>query len=570
MGNILFPSSSSSSHSYLPKEMLPCAANLGPTRFVGGLPGYMVLEDVWYKDRVLYFTQDQEQEEEKGGTNTETDQYDVPRQDEIFTSATSVFDPLWRRYDQGLREVGTVRCSSEDRLRSHGENQQEEFTKRDYVDFEGTTFFLNDGWSKKHAWSGYSWYYHFATEVLLGGFSALSSVNDGFPKKSYLDQSNEDLLLGWTHSTPQRSRRQRRTTVNSSEAEIIDGLSRTVLGRAPKRIRGIGRSDDRVSPDRMIIPWDHKWTGRNGMSPVIARAIFGERNVIGPDAWKEITGHDRWIHFERVLITDRKTAERYSPWSHVWKKPAIDVYGLASTLGFFEPVRRRLLQHWGIPTLTRSPTGLVNRYYPSSSSSSSPSSSSSSASTNDSRKRRTGTETRRKESVKIVYVNRQASDRRFSPDIHRQLLADLHGIRGEISEGIRIKVKEAVLEDWGIEDQFAMFADADIILGIHGNGLTHEVLMPPGGIVIEILPPTTFEYDFPPVSKVLGHGHIIWRNDTIFPREMWYPRNKGNGRKIHDGSEIPLHVPSFMEMLKQTVHHLVQIQHGDYGKRGSM
>ncbi|WVQ93445.1 hypothetical protein IAU59_000519 [Kwoniella sp. CBS 9459] len=579
MGNILLPASATTySDDYL---TLPCftGSNGGgdTTRLVGGLPGYVVLENVWYKDQVLYFVQNEDEKVHNNNSNSEGDQsyldFGLPGQDEIFTAATSVFDGLWgrNRFSRGLRAVQTITCSLEDQSRRQNDGPVAE-GRRDFVDLEGTSFFLNDGWSVKYAWSGYSWYYHFVTEVLMGGISALSSASvsadDGQSRYEDINQSKDkvdkDLLLGWTHSTPatrswtwtnsrtlaRRRNRRRHTDVctgaaNSTEscagvtdeASLIDrgaSIDEKIM-ESYRRVHNSG-SLNSLGADRLIVPWDHEWTGRNGLSPVIAKAIFGETNVLGPEIWEGLTRQSQWVHFHRVLIADRKTAERYSPWSHVWKKYSIDVYGLAPSANFFEPVRSKLLRHWGIPAVTR--------YSGSSNSGGARTSTTLSSSRGSANKAQV---------VNLVYVNRQASNRRFSPAIHQALLEGLYGLRGDLQH-VKIKVKEAVLEHYSIEDQVALFANADIIVGIHGNGLSHEVWMPPGGIVIEILPPSTFRYDFAPVSQVLGHGHIIWRNDTIFPREKWWPRYQVGAREIHDGSEIPLHIPSFMAMLKQTIH----------------
>lgn len=54
------------------------------------------------------------------------------------------------------------------------------------------------------------------------------------------------------------------------------------------------------------------------------------------------------------------------------------------------------------------------------------------------------------------------------------------------------------------------------MLGVHGNGLTHLILMAPSSIstVIEILFPGGFAHDYQWTSHAMGHKHFgIW-NDT--------------------------------------------------------
>jgi capsular polysaccharide biosynthesis protein len=105
---------------------------------------------------------------------------------------------------------------------------------------------------------------------------------------------------------------------------------------------------------------------------------------------------------------------------------------------------------------------------------------------------------------KVVYIDRQASKRRLRHEDHLGLMDTLLSLR----DSGRIAFKHAKLEDLSHAEQVTMVSDADvsrvggyddgewwaaltrvkIIVGVHGNGLTHLLWMPQGGNVVEVSP----------------------------------------------------------------------------------
>lgn len=47
------------------------------------------------------------------------------------------------------------------------------------------------------------------------------------------------------------------------------------------------------------------------------------------------------------------------------------------------------------------------------------------------------------------------------------------------------------------------------MIGVHGNGLTHQLWMPSGGTVVELFPRDAFLRDYQVVAEALGHHHIV-------------------------------------------------------------
>ncbi|TYJ53499.1 hypothetical protein B9479_005885 [Cryptococcus floricola] len=433
MGAVMaLPTAAGGTHHILPAQ----AFELGPTTVAGGIPGFMVLDNVWYRDRTFFYLENEDAGEP------------VPSPDHLLTRSGS---------GSGTKDFERIQWA-QSAVTRHRRDEERSLGTDNTTILHGTTLFFNDGYDNK--WSGYKWLYHMVAEALLGSLAVLSSV-EPLPNDFALRAAAGE----WASS--------------------------------PDRLAG-GESEG--LPDRLIVAWDQLWDARYGLPRTVAESVFGDDNLIEPDEWRDMSG-DGWVYFERILLLDRSVSHRFNPLAQKWLKMALDAYQLAPSPDFFTPLRRALLSFYNIPSLTRPSPGMsVNFKRP-----------------------------------KIVYVERQSTERRFEEQVHEDLVKRLERLErmGEAKVGL------AVLEGMEKREQFRLFADADIILGIHGNGLTHELWMPSGGIMIEILPPDDFHYDYAPVSMALGHEHLIWQNDRLFPRDMWLPQNTGNGSLIHDGSSIP-------------------------------
>ena len=71
-----------------------------------------------------------------------------------------------------------------------------------------------------------------------------------------------------------------------------------------------------------------------------------------------------------------------------------------------------------------------------------------------------------------------ASSRRLTPEAHSQLVASLSDM-----DAIELHVPQ--MERMSPREQMRLVSKADILIGVHGNGLTNELWLRPGGAVIE-------------------------------------------------------------------------------------
>nr|XP_019050410.1 hypothetical protein I302_00842 [Kwoniella bestiolae CBS 10118]OCF29340.1 hypothetical protein I302_00842 [Kwoniella bestiolae CBS 10118] len=424
----------------------------GSTNFVGGLPGYTVLDNVWYNDRTFYMI--------GGGSGA-----DLPPTERVITAAPAY--PLTGEVEihDGVSHLVTIPGGS------NGPKPSEVGGDLEVVQMSGTTLFLNDGWPG--SWSGYFMYYHFASEIILGSISVLSSITSPIPSE-YKKPWNVYKGLG------------RRLNLHDSNSDSRGQDQDQVSWKSG------GLAEPGIIPSRIVVAWEWHWEDgrKDGLSRAVAEGMVGKEGIIDPQGWRDLTSAKQWVYFERILIADRDTSHRNNPLGRKWYKMALDAYKLVPSPQSLSPMREHFLSHYNIPIVKRRSPGLsIDR-----------------------------------KKVKAVYVDRQGSDRKFEDSVHQDLLSALRGIE----KSGKAVIIDAKLEELSRRDQFALFADADIIFGVHGNGLTHEMWMPTGGIVIE-------------------------RENQTMPSDQWEPENGGEGSRLHDGSRFPLNVDVFVSWLQQRI-----------------
>ncbi|KAK7058792.1 hypothetical protein VNI00_001416 [Paramarasmius palmivorus] len=157
------------------------------------------------------------------------------------------------------------------------------------------------------------------------------------------------------------------------------------------------------------------------------------------------------------------------------------------------------------------------------------------------------------EKVVVSYVSRQAGGRRkLTEESHQSLVEALQ----EMSQrrGFDLIVMEA--EKLSKDEQLQIIAKTTILLGVHGNGLTHLVFMPPtrASTVIEIFYPGGFAHDYHWTTRALGMSHFAVWNDTAYT----YPNEPGvDYPEGFQENYIPVHGPTVAKIIEDRVDGLV-------------
>jgi len=102
------------------------------------------------------------------------------------------------------------------------------------------------------------------------------------------------------------------------------------------------------------------------------------------------------------------------------------------------------------------------------------------------------------------------------------------------------------------EQQIELAARTTIMLGVHGNGLTHLIMMPvtPVSAVIEIFYPTGFAHDYQWTTHALGMRHFAVWNDTYRTVPNKPDPNYPEG---FQGTQIPVYAPTVTQIIEDRV-----------------
>ncbi|KAF8997469.1 hypothetical protein BDQ17DRAFT_1283867 [Cyathus striatus] len=266
-------------------------------------------------------------------------------------------------------------------------------------------------------------------------------------------------------------------------------------------------------PTRFLIPMIEasKWRDHSGVSGPLMRGAFPEASIEKSTHWQDLIKLNSTFVFDRSMIIHRGIAGRH-PFGSRWFKMIGGTMNLTVADDFWEPVRQSLVQNslGYIPKIDDS-KGVVLPPL------------------NEERK-----------TPVVTYISRQGGGRRL---IHEDHLGLVKVLRELESDGI-CEVNVAMMERMSMKEQIAAAARSTIIVGVHGNGLTHQLWMQPSlrSAVFEIWYPPSYVWDYEMLARNMGHKHYgVW-NDTFitFPKGTYY-----EGVKIVEGfhsNSIPVYM----------------------------
>lgn len=143
--------------------------------------------------------------------------------------------------------------------------------------------------------------------------------------------------------------------------------------------------------------------------------------------------------------------------------------------------------------------------------------------------------------IVVTYIDRQTSSkRRLPPVVHEKILKFMNSMSD-------ITFQHLQMESLNFEEQVSAVQKTDLLIGVHGNGLTHSLFMKPRGSVCEIfVPGLPFIWDYYTLSKMMSHEYLCIFNGTpVLP----YMFNLGN--QICNSVDVN---PIFIEgMIKQLI-----------------
>ncbi|KAI0812317.1 hypothetical protein BC629DRAFT_1579793 [Irpex lacteus] len=300
--------------------------------------------------------------------------------------------------------------------------------------------------------------------------------------------------------------------------------------------------------DRIIFPHTdlQGWRDRPGFNAYFLRAVFPSVTVEVDVDWHDRVQttsaegeHARVWHFDKVLLADRSAAFKGSICGAQVHRTAAEAFYAMKQINrlskwWWEPVRRGILTFAGVDQkiqeigtrVEQADKEKVNPYAV--------------AVDEESKFPR--------EKIVITYVDRQGVRRHLIDEDHEYLVRELRAFCDANGYELNIMRGELLTK----EEQLAIVSRTTIMLGVHGNGLTHLIMMSPTPIstVIELFFPGGFAHDYEWTARALGHKHFAVWNDTYHthPTLPWVAYPEG-----FQGTQIPVYAPTVIGIIQDRI-----------------
>ncbi|WWC86270.1 uncharacterized protein L201_001143 [Kwoniella dendrophila CBS 6074] len=339
-------------------------------------------------------------------------------------------------------------------------------------------------------------------------------------------------------------------------AELLVGLWRTYSSLDLSiNAQGITKLP---SPSRMIMPHVQagKWNDYAKMNSFLSRAIFPSMSYEYSNDFLDRTDTSRSFIFERVVFADRAAAFRGPEFGKTWRT-ASEAVTLPASKYWWSPIRKNLIEFVGggghaeleagvagdlglgigldaepdvdLIALEEEEGALVEEK-------------------EELLKKLKNEKQAKMGKPVITYVSRQDWGRRMlKKEGHESLVKELKELEKKYNWEVNIVSMDKLSRD----EQIRLSARTTVMMGVHGNGLTHLLWMNnqnPRSTVIEFFYPGGFAEDYEFTCRALGMRHYgIW-DDQAFTApdtpQVAYPEG-------FQGNEIPLNGKTVADLIVQ-------------------
>jgi hypothetical protein len=122
--------------------------------------------------------------------------------------------------------------------------------------------------------------------------------------------------------------------------------------------------------------------------------------------------------------------------------------------------------------------------------------------------RNTSNEKGSRQKLVIGYIDRQNTDRRLPEEHHNWILQ--YGLLHS-----KIIFRQLHMESYAAHKQIALASECDMLIGMHGNGLTHALWMQPKRYVIEFFWKYNYQFDYSTVAHLMNHSYLGLLNGKV-------------------------------------------------------
>nr|GAT47165.1 predicted protein [Mycena chlorophos] len=273
---------------------------------------------------------------------------------------------------------------------------------------------------------------------------------------------------------------------------------------------------------RFIMPFvpSELWRDKPDVDGPLMRAAFPGASIETATYWNDFKRLGTTVLFERVVLVSRISAHKH-PFGGVWFKMIAGAMTVTAPEDYWRPIRENVWESfWGVRGTSAESVSPVDSAL--------------------------GT-TRL---PVVTYVSRQGQEngRRLTHPDHEALVLALDALAAEGECEVRV----VQLEKLTLREQVGLLRDTTILIGVHGNGLTHQLWMQPSphSTVIEILIPQGYVFDYEMLARNMGHKHYAVWNDTYVTFEKGTYHKGVNYPEGFHKNVIPVYGPTIVEIIR--------------------
>ncbi|KAF9496982.1 hypothetical protein BDN71DRAFT_1494937 [Pleurotus eryngii] len=277
---------------------------------------------------------------------------------------------------------------------------------------------------------------------------------------------------------------------------------------------------DIVFPSRVMLPRGDDWRDiRANLNTWFLNTILPNTAVEDIYQWEDRAKSNSVHVFSEIIIVDRWTAHRVpESEAQVWNKMTADIMASPAPFDWWSPLRHSLMQRIGIE--------------------------------GNARNRPVITYIDRCVALPLVDIGtspsiRQATGRKLVKEDHDTFVKAL----AQFGEDHDVEINSVQMEYLSKAEQFDIGTRTDIMVGVHGNGLSHQMWMKAGGSVLELYDTGGFMRDYQLLAEAMHHTHYVIWNDTI--HDKWRENKKTFMTK--NFNNVHLHTPFVIELLDSLV-----------------
>ncbi|KIO30046.1 hypothetical protein M407DRAFT_69757, partial [Tulasnella calospora MUT 4182] len=237
------------------------------------------------------------------------------------------------------------------------------------------------------------------------------------------------------------------------------------------------------------------WRDYASMNQWIFHAAFPSASLEFQGDWEDRANMEMGWVYDRVVLADRAAVTRSKAWYETWR------FANPGAGWWWTPIRRNVLKF-----------------------------------ASAGKKSGARDEAQKQGKPVVTYVSRQGWGRRMlKQEDHEVLVSELKRLEQE--EGYELNIVH--MEELTREEQLVLAGKTDILMGVHGNGLTALLWMEPKphSTVMEFFCPGGFARDYEWTANRLGISHYGFWGNRYFSSPDLPPRAYPEG---FQGNEIPL------------------------------